>query len=161
MLEAMWGIRAQGDGSMCTFEPTRRPKALTGFLIIGLRRRDWALGRSVAIHHSWSVMAVDLIVQVRRRYDGHGGGARVRYCRRDPPRSLPPGGKFRAPGRFQKPLFLSLGPGAGRPPAAPSGRGRMSLPGLGAGPDFNSGGISSTCTRDQDSPGGVAGVEPE
>jgi len=109
MLEAM---NSGQDGSMCTLHANSPAEAFDRILILGLRGGLALAERAI---HILVGMAVDLIIQVRKRYDGH---RTVRYVA-EILEVMPPGDSERpAVNR----LFLPLGPG-GRAAAAhtPSG----------------------------------------
>jgi hypothetical protein len=75
MLEAM---NSGQDGSMCTLHANSPGEAFDRILILGLRGGLALAERAI---HILVGMAVDLIVHVRRRYDGH---RTVRYVSGDP-----------------------------------------------------------------------------
>ena len=109
MLEAM---NSGQEGSMCTLHANSPTEAFDRILILGLRGGLALAERAI---HILVGMAVDLIIQVRKRYDGQ---RTVRYVS-EILEVMPPGDSERpAVNR----LFLPLGPG-GRAAAAhtPSG----------------------------------------
>ncbi len=122
MLEAM---NSGQDGSMCTLHANSPAEAFDRILILGLRGGLALAERAI---HILVGMAVDLIIQVRKRFDGH---RTVRYVS-EIIEVMPPGDSERpAVNR----LFLPLGPG-GRAAAAhtPSGPmlGRLEAAGFNA-----------------------------